>query len=388
MEYEWPVAYLPGKGHLELSRCRVTPDGCLLVGSVSESGGAFTGEGWVARRNLTGKERWRRPLGGKSDWVRVTALEPAPNGGCLVGGSRTWRSGEDARGFLVAISPRGKEQWGFEFGSRESNGLEGLLIRDRGSVYARHEYLPTGSGSGRDDLEGHDFFCGVDGRGHEVWRRPVRFKGLDRASIVQLAPLDDGFACLVAASIWGEGARDFPVVLFLDARGRVRQVPALRKSAIAEPIAIVPGGREGPLVLGGVSWAQSGKKDPVLTRVSRTGGLLWERHLGDPERDVPRCLAGLPDGGAVAGGVRDLAREGGTHPPPQAVWITRTDPRGKTLWERVFHSGHVDRLADLSVDERGRVLGVGSSRVPGEPQQAWALTLGADGSPEPWLRFR
>lgn len=366
----WPVRTLSIKGKLGLEHCAVAGDGWILAGGHSESGVAFSDSGWVARAKPNGKTRWVHRTGSDSDYVRIKCLTPMPDGGVLVGGSRTWRASEDSRGFLLALSGRGKERWSFEFGQLESNGVGGALAMPNGGcLYARHEYLPTVPNPGRDDWTGHDFLCRVDAAGKETGRHEVTWN-TDMSSVLQVVPWPGGLACLVAAAMWGEGAQDFPLVL-LAAGGKMRKVE-LRQSEIAEPIAMASAGQAGGAILGGVEWTSVGPKcDPVLLRLGPAGEVLWERHYGDPETDMPTCLLAAPGGGWVLGGLRTIQDQ-------LAVWITKTDARGEPLWERIFHSGARDRLSDLAVTPEGRILAVGSSD---EPEVAWTLGLDADGHP-------
>lgn len=366
----WPGNPIPVHGELDLSHVVPLPDGWLLAGGLSDSGAAFSDAGWIARTGPDGRRRWIHRSGSPSDHVQIAHVAPSDDGGAFVGGSRTQRAGESARGFLLELDGKGRERWSFEFGGLEVSGVDGLLPSPGGgAVYLRHEYLPTVAHPGRDDWSGHDFLVGVDAGGSELWRRELS-AAFDRCSVEQLLPHPSGWAALVAASVWGEGAQDFPLLLTAQA-----ELPQ-RQSAITEPKAAVGLGAAGSAILGGVSYTPWGKRDPVLLRLDAGGRPLWERHYGDPERDRPTCLASTPEGGFVLGGVRGFE---GDHPPPQAVWLIQVDPAGERVYERVFDRGGRDRLAAVAVDAQGRVLAVGDD---------WTLSLDAAGEPDPWFRWR
>lgn len=108
---------------------------------------------------------------------------------------------------------------------------------------------------------------------------------------------------------------------------------------------------------------------------------LDNQFFGDTQGSdlLPGHLVALADGGAVIAGLSNVLDTGGYH-----VLLLRTDSLGEVLWQKTYHQGSGDWVAQTP--DGGFVVGGASERHVFGPSKGFVLKVDAEGEPE-WTQY-
>ena len=118
--------------------------------------------------------------------------------------------------------------------------------------------------------------------------------------------------------------------------------------------------RDGGYIVTGV--AADGDRRLCLVRIDATGDTLWMGSYGEPDRWLTEGVDETSDGGFVAL-ARWLAEVGDT----VDFMLVRTDPRGDTLWTRVYDWPTRDAMFSVQETSDGGLILVGRTIVSQDP---------------------
>ncbi len=236
-----------------IATCR-TPDGGSLLGGNSEING--TTDFRIVRTDKSGNIKWDRTYGG--DRVdELTTLEPATDGGYIIGG-------------------------------RSNSGISG----DK-SQYTLGKY---------------DFWIvKIDGNGHVEWDRT--YGGYEKDNLVAIKQLADGVIVLAGYSnsnkyLVQHRDSDY-MVLWIDQRGELLKQQLYGQSGkdiLSSMVLLSDGG----ILLGGYSQEDNLPEfEYVLLKLDRFGSELWTKSVGSASDEYLATLEGIEnvqDGGFILHG--------------------------------------------------------------------------------------
>jgi hypothetical protein len=118
-----------------------------------------------------------------------------------------------------------------------------------------------------------------------------------------------------------------------------------------------------------------GDIDIGLAKLSRTGGIVWERTYGGEGWDIPESIA-RAEGGYIVAGVKSSL---GGH--ASDVLVLRVDDEGEVVWNRTYSLGDRDQVGSVIPSEDGGFV-VALSSVSGEYWRPHPYLLKIDGKGE------
>jgi len=119
----------------------------------------------------------------------------------------------------------------------------------------------------------------------------------------------------------------------------------------------------GYIIVGRTNSYGAGKSDVLLIKTRGDGKQEWLRTFGGPEREVGYSVRQTSDGGYILTGYKES--EGATD---KKVWLIRTNPAGEATWNRVF-GGDKDDSGCCVRQVRGGYLVAGSTESFSEGQR-------------------
>lgn len=132
----------------------------------------------------------------------------------------------------------------------------------------------------------------------------------------------------------------------------------------------------GDLVSVGGADAYSGddEGDAIAIKLDEYGNVLWAKTYGGNEDDALIDIAVAPEGGYIAAGwTKSFGAEG------TDVWVVKIDEEGEIEWERRYGGDGDEQATTIDADDRGFVVGAGTTSFGAGQTDIWILCLSRDG---------
>jgi hypothetical protein len=154
----------------------------------------------------------------------------------------------------------------------------------------------------------------------------------------------------------GGSQEDLPFALHVDPEDNIYQLSYFKDTVDADP------GSD-------TSWVNAlGEGDILIQKFNTDGQLLWARHIGSIDNEIPRAITGDSDGNIwitgifrnqldVDPGVGEVLLEGN---PTWDFFLLKLDPEGDFLWAHAFTGADFDFVNSVATDEDGNVFLGGS----------------------------
>jgi hypothetical protein len=361
-----------------------------------------------------GRKQWDKTLGGAGDEASY-ALQPTPDGGCLVGGySKSSTSGDrtqPTRGdydyWVVKLDAAGNKLWDKAYGGPNGDLLRTILPTPDGG-FLLGGISASGVGGEKSQANrglGDYWVVKIDATGTKLWDKTYGGDAEDQLYIMQ-ATSDGGYLLggYSASNVSGEKTQlaqgiDYWLVK-IDATGTKLWDKSFGGAGISILNAIQPTA-DGGYLLGGESTAEisrdksqasQGSGDMWLIKIDAAGTKQWDRVYGGSNTDRLKVIQATPDGGFLLGGYSSSGISGNKTLPSKGgldQWIVKIDGAGTKLWEQVFGGDKVDYLYAIHPTSDGNYLlgGLSSSTISGDKTQDaqggydyWIVKMAADGT--------
>lgn len=330
----------------------------LQMRDVSVSVGELIADGVVSRALAIG--------GPGSDVAR--SICRVPSGYVVVG--MTW-SGSGARSdvLVVGLDETLGIKWSKACGGTGRDVGDGVCAAEGGGVIVVGS--TTSAGSGAEDV----LLLRLDEEGSLVWSRTIGGERAD-AGLDVCAAADGGYAACGYTYSEGDGESDVYLFRF-DAAGELAWSKTFGGTSFERAAAIeaLPDG--GFALVGGTTNPLArGNYTGLLTRVDRSGDLLYEAFFGYSTYDFVEGLWATGDGGLILAGYRDMATD------IMDAFIVRTDERGEQVWNLTHgERANLDYARDIleTADDGFLVCGRTNHPVPGA-NDAWLLAVDSLGN--------
>lgn len=361
-------------------------------------------------------KQWDYTLGG--DWAeKLTALQPTPDGGFLLGGtSESGVFGEKSQAnrgnggdyWLVKLDAQGQKVWDQTYGGTDDDALEALVpTLDGGYVLAGYSFSGIGGDKTQASQGGVDYWLvKVDATGRKLWDRT--YGGADRDILTTITATADGGFLLGGNSDSPDsydkthanrGALDY-WVLKLDAQGNKvwdRTVGGDGHDFLQEVLLTADGGyllagTSSSTISGERSQASRGGSDFWLVKLDAQGTVAWDRVLGGNLADFLSDVEPTADGGYLLVGASNSGIGDEKTQPSQGKtdgWVVKLNAQGVQQWDRTYGGTEIDELTTVKQTADGSFLLAGNSNsgISGDKTQAnqgefdyWLVKLDAQGN--------
>jgi hypothetical protein len=359
-------------------------------------------------------KQWDKTLGGDDDEASY-ALQPTPDGGCLLGGfSRSGVSGDrthPTRGdndyWIVRLDATGAKLWDKAYGGAGGELLRSIIpTSDGGFLLGGASTSGVGGEKSQANRGFSDYWVvKIDATGTKLWDRTYGGDGEDQIFTMQ-ATSDGGYLLggYSASNVSGEKTQpaqgiDYWVVK-IDGAGTKLWDKSFGGGGISVLNAIQPTA-DGGYLLGGESnagissdksQASLGASDMWLIKIDATGTKQWDRVYGGDNVDRLKALQATPDGGFLLGGYSASGISGTKTLPSKGdidEWVVKVDALGTKQWEQVFGGNKLDYLYAIQPTSDGNYLlgGLSASSISGDKTQDaqggldyWIVKMGPTGT--------
>ncbi len=383
-----------------------TADGGYIVagGSRSTDGDVSGNHGgwdyWIVKLDSTGTITWQKSLGGSSDDI-ATSITQTADGGYIVAGYSSSNNGDVSGNhggsdyWIVKLDSTGTITWQKSLGGSANDKANSIAQTSDGG------YIVGGySDSTNGDVTGHHgngdyWIVKLDSTGTISWQKSLGGSGEDEAtSIVQTS--DGGYIVAgTSSSTDGDvsgnhGGNDYWIVK-LDASGGITWQKSLGESANDYGSSIIQTA-DGGYIVAGYSYSDEEGYSEMIIKLDSSGTITWQNSL---EASQAFSIAQTSDGGYIIAGESESTENivSGNH-GGWDYWIVKLDSTGTTTWLKSF-GGSSNDIANSIVqtsDSRYIVAGCADSTdgdVSGSHGSGdyWIVKLDSDEVPAPVASF-
>lgn len=318
--------------------------------------------GWDGTSRVTDGDppdaAWSQTFGSSGNDEPVDTV-PAHGGGVVV---LVAARGATEDVWVAKFGPSGEREWTRKFGTARRNLPRAIVRTTEGYVVA---------GFSEQAYEYEPWLLGLAVDGTEFWRQRYdepsgghQFEALSRSP-------DGGFV-LAGHVDYRPGDEDDAVwLLRTDADGRKRWLETYRD--VAWLTDVTPARPDGYALVGHshVEVPSGGYQiQATVIVVDDAGTERWRRTFGGANSDRLRTILRTPAGYLVGGGTNSPAEPGGL--------LMALDPRGRTIWQRVFPEAGVRDATPLA-DGYAFVGGGRLVRTDGWGRVTWSAAVDGDG---------
>ena len=364
----WTQTY-GGSGNELGHSVQQTLDGGFVVTGSTNSFGAGDTDVWLVRTDDDGDTLWTRTYGGGGSEVG-NSVQQTSDGGFIITGSTYSFGAGSGDVWLIRTDANGDSLWTRTYGgSNRDAGMSVQQTADGGFVITgiTHSF---GAGSGS------VWLIRTDANGERLWSRTYDgSSGSDDGNSVQQTS-DGGF--VVAGSTYSFDDSNVTVWLIrTDANGDSLWTRTyggnngnlgISVQQTTDGGFIVLGIFDIKLIFGGSSFTTR------LIRTDASGDTLWTKSLGGNGITWGNSVQQTSDDGYVVAGYIDFSSL-----DRLAVWLTRTDANGESLWTRTFGgSGSGEGHSAKQTSDGGFVVTGSTNSFGASDSDIWLIRLGPE----------
>ncbi len=361
-----------GGPHFDHFSCvRGTRDGCFVAVGSTDATVLFSrrrDDVFVVKVDGEGSLLWKRTFDHDGEIDDAQSVVPLEDGGFLVRvTSRPW-GGIGNRIRLIRLDPSGKSIWdkALPLVDHENFG-SGCLEPARGGGFLLTAAIEKPSADPYEDMD--ILLIEVDEKGEISWKEVLGGKARDKANC--LWPTRDGGVILAGNSnSYGAGDPDI-YLLKTNAAGKEEWHRTFGGPLVDSASSVRQTEDGGYLVTGsidGALWLGSsygpGKSDGFILKTDGLGNPIWERRFGGTCDDGIGLAVVEGDGGILALGSTVSFSVGYWD-----IWLLRTDPSGKLLWQYDLGGPGNDGASGICAASPGSYVMCGSTS--GRSKSSW-----------------
>ena len=394
-EVDW-IKNFGGSGSDKPQAIITTSDGGLAVlGYSNSTDGQLVNKSlavndyWLLKFDSDGELQWHRTYGGSKD-DRGQALIQTADGGFALAGYAMSSDGDGSNneGFhdhwIVKLDAGGTIEWERSYGFAGHDHAYDLIQTPDGGYFFTGflDIVASGGQGGSAKISGltaHGVgeFWGtkIDAQGNLEWRK--FFGGTNNDRAYGLVQSFDGGYIMAGFSESDDtdisntkGSYDFWLVKVNDTGGLVWE-----RSFGGSGIDVaydIERTEDNAYVIAGHTFSTDqditenhGESDAWLIKINEAGELIWEQTYGGSGFDSANSVKQTADGGfLIAGNSRSSDQDLSENSGENDMWVIKTDPNGKLLWQNTQGGSGIDFGFDATEHGENGVILVGQSGSP------------------------
>ena len=353
-----------GAGNVDVIEALIaTSDGGELLGGYTFSYGAGFADAWAVKLDAFGKIEWQTAVGGGANDTFFAALETRDGEFVCAGDSLSVDADSDA--LVVKFDAVGRVLWQRLLGGSLADTGRALIETADGGVLLVGSSASFGAGS--DDA----WIVKLSANGAIEWQRTYGGSGSDAGYGIAAAGADQ-FVVVGETGSFGDPDGD-AWTFKIDGSGGLLWQKSIggpnRDSANA--IRAIKGG----FILGAQTESfGAGGSDAWLIQLNGAGAVAWQKAYGGSGSDSLFGIAALSDRGLLAVGETSFGQSG------PAGWILRVNRNGAIEWQRIYGGAGNESLYAAQELVDGRLIAAGYSDTYGTRVDALLLRLAAGGT--------
>jgi len=305
---------LGGTGNDVGNSARQTTDGGYIITGWTDSWGAWAGDAWLIKTDVSGNRLWDKTFGGSGCDVGNSVQQTSDGGYITIGYTESFGAGiRDV--WLIKTDSLGNKVWDKTFGGTHDDvGNSVQQTHDGGYVVA-----------GTTLLDGTIFpaiwLIKTDASGKKVWDRTFGGSHWEDCCSVQQT-FDGGY--IIGASICphGEGSADV-LLIKTDSLGSKVWDRTFGGTSSSGANSVRQTSDGGYIIVGSTDSCGEGGQDVWLIKTDASGNNVWDKTFGGADYDEGRSVQQTSDGGYVVAGSTYSYGAGGAD-----VWLIKTDADG------------------------------------------------------------
>ena len=214
----------------------------------------------------------------------------------------------------------------------------------------------------------------LDKDGDIVWQKA--YGGEEDEDARKVAVDDEGNIVIVGLERFPFSKKSDVWVLKLDKDGDIVWQKACRGKGNNEANCLAIDGEGNIVVAGSTETFGAGKRDVWVLKLDKDGDIVWQKAYGGKNNDEAHSVAIDEDRNIVVAGSTETFGAGKSD-----VWVLKLNEYGDALWQRTYGGEGDDFAEDVTVDDDGNIVVVGSTETfsAGDYPAAMVLCLGPDG---------
>jgi uncharacterized delta-60 repeat protein len=316
---------------------------------------------------------WERTYGGPLPDKAYDIAALSDGGVVAVGHTRSTKGiGHDV--LVLRIDRKGHVVWRRMFGGLKEDHAYGVVTGDNEDIVVSG--YTSSKGKGKGDL----WVCRINTDGLLIWEHTYGGVLDDRARTIT-AINDGGYVVAGYTQSKGDSEGDSWVIK-INESGRLVWEQTFSRDG-EDGIFQIKALPDGSLFATGYSdLGGSAGFDLRVLKISKNGGLIWERIFGKSVFDSGTAIEPASDGGCIVAGV---TAKGGYQ--DDQAWILRLNPKGDLVWQRTIGGKKTDSAwAVITKDSSHYAVVIATSSFGSGSTDAWIICFDRNGN-QKWERI-
>jgi len=333
---------------------QITPDGgSVIVGNTITSPDEDFPDIFVVRTDRYGAVLWSKNYGGRDSEGANDVLVASDGGFIIVGYTDSFGAGsKDA--YLIKTDAQGNVQWTKTYGGKKDDNFYSVIPTGDGG------YLAVGATIGADGQNRDAYLVKTNAQGNQLWSKTFGGSSGGEIAYSVVRTSDGGFVFAGSTTSFGAGGFDVYLVK-INASGNEQWSKTFGGSDWEEGYSVVETSDKGFAISGYTVSSGVGARDAYLIKTDASGNLQWSKTYGFSRNDAANSVNQTPDGGFILVGstVNRVTQQNQF----TDVYIIKTDAFGVEEWSKLYGGDKSESAADVQVIEDGGYLiaGVTSS---------------------------
>jgi hypothetical protein len=279
----------------------IAPEGDIIVFGTTDSYGAGSGDFYLVKADVNGKEIWSRTYGGTEDEIAGSVERTRDGGFILVGTTRSFGAGKKDV-YVVRTNSNGDQIWDNHYGSEANDVGYGVKETTDGG------YVVVGATEGTASGTWDVCLIRIDAQGealcHRTWDAGGYAVGYSVVEAADLGFFVSGYKDPFGSDKWNV------VLIRTDEDGQLIWSTTYGGEGNDRADAMQQTADGGLIIAGATDGSGSGGWDMYLLRTDAEGNELWGRTYGGGDTDGAECVIQTRDGGfLMAGGTYSFGTE-------------------------------------------------------------------------------
>ena len=269
---------------------------------------------WIIKFDENGNKEWEKTFDKDENDVAYSIIQ-TDDGGYVIAGSTGLKLWGEVNCWVIKLDAKGNIEWENSFGGTGWDEIFSIVQTKDGN------FITTGcvwsKGAGRGDI----YVAKLNKNGDLVWDRT--FGGSENDEAHSIIQTEDGGYVVTGFTV-AEDTGDRNVwVIKLDKEGNKIWDKILGGTSEDWANSIVQTEDEGYMVAGWTKSMGAGKTDFWITKLNKSGDLVWDKTFGGSEDDEAHSIVQTEDGGYAVAGWTKSKGAGNSD-----VWIIKLDENG------------------------------------------------------------
>ena len=353
----------------ELVSIETTADGgYILAGVESPTSATTTSSGWLLKVDASGNEIWSKTYNYSGRDLLYSVI-PTKDGGYIASGYESEPLGTGTgytSGWLLKVDANGNELWSKSYGTEFSDYLTDIKEISGGGYIVSGEV--RGTLAGETNFGGTDgWLLKIDADGNEIWSKQYGTSDSEELNGITITADGSYIAAGMVVVSNGTTINSGGWALKVDANGNqiwskqfdTTGTGCLEKIIKTSDNYFVIAGYSGDIFNDGSY--NGGLEDGWILKLDSDGNEIWSKPFGTSASDSLLDIQEANDGNYIASGSTQGTTTNGVLIGSNDGWVLKVDPDGNELWSSQYGETNYNILYSITQSKDGGYAAAGFS---------------------------